>query len=278
MKLRFVTSQLFRQTLLVLLLGLAIFVASTGGFQNPRWDELFGGIAVSVLSAVVCIYFLQGIDKKPEIDKEKIAQAIREGLGQLNQSHFVRADRNMDMGDQYWVGLIEQLVSSTEPVFFVGTRLSWWLRTRAYREPLRAKLLERFKLISRRYEKSGQDSDYMIYVLLANSEWVPQWREFFREIIDELSSVKDATRRNQLQELFWGKTMVGTLPQELVRYSLVLCGDRLAVTYYTSAGRSEDSPTLEINKTSMIRKLYLDDLEILKRQAHFETTTSSLPH
>lgn len=262
MKPNLFTSQWFRQVLLLILLMLAIFFASTGGFQSPRWDELLKNIAISVLSAVVSIYFLQGIERRNEIDTNEIARRIQDNLNPINQSHFVRADRNMDMGDKYWIDLVNQLSTTVEPVAFTGSRLSWWLKTRTYKEPLRVKFMERLRLAAERYERLGADSKCMTYILLSNPTWVPKWKEFFQDIIEQLVSVEP--KKKNLQELYWGKIVIGVLPKDAVRYSLILCGDRLAVTHYTSTGRSEDSPTLEIHRGSIIRNLYLDDLEILK--------------
>jgi hypothetical protein len=266
---QFLNSQFFRQALMIVLLTISVFFASTGGFQNPQWNDLLADVAVSILAAVISIYFLQDIEKRHDDDPERIAQVIQSVFDDINRSHFVRVDRNMDMGDEYWVSLINELDVTPEPSWFVGTRLSWWLKTRTYREPLRAKLKARFKLAASDYKDSNEEGEerYKIYILLANPDWVPKWKDFLGSIIEEFTQDKGKLETKQLSDLCWDKIEIAILSPELTRYSLILCGERLTVTQYISVGRSEDSPTLEIRKGSVIRDLYLDDLKILKSKA-----------
>lgn len=261
-----INSQTFRQVLLIILLALAVFFASTGGIQNPDWSTLLRGIATSIISTVLSIYLLQDV-KKSQPDISDLKEFIQKSLGAVNQSHFLRVDRNMDMGDEYWIDLISNLDTTNEPVWFVGTRLSWWLKTRTYREPLREKLIKRLKTAVEKPGKSEHKDEYIIHVLLSNPEWISNWKEFFKSIVDELVKAGDPKKAIYLNKLYWSKLKIAMLPPDIFRYSLISCGDRLTVTHYTSSGRSEDSPTLEIKKDSVIKQLYIDDLKVIESKA-----------
>jgi hypothetical protein len=243
---------------------LAIFFASTGGFNDPDWKTLLIGLASSVLATVVTLYFLHDIRKDHSLTADDMRNVLAENMNQTNCSHFGRVDRNMDMGDEFWISMIDEIASTPEPVWFVGSSLSWWLKTRTYKEPLKRGLVKRLESIPVDNLSSHADHYPMTFVFLAKSDAVAVWKEFFGHIIDELTRHQDRNKKKELENYYWNTIMIREIPKVHSKYSLVLCGDRLAVTPYTSTGRSEDSPSLEIKKDSVVRKLFIDDLMYLK--------------
>lgn len=55
---------IFREMLLLVLLCIAVFIASTGGIQNQTLSTLLEGISVSVLATVVSSTFYKMLEKK----------------------------------------------------------------------------------------------------------------------------------------------------------------------------------------------------------------------
>ena len=256
---------ILREYLLVILLCISIFIAATGGFEGQTLSILLQGISVSVLATVVSIFFLKNINKNQIEDPTIISKTINEALSASNQSHFHRVDRNMDFGEKFWINLLSELDSTVEPVWFVGTGLAWWLRTGVYKEPLRAKIKGRLKNILANQISTSETRRFMTYIFLADSAAVPTWKRFLQEIIDELTTNMTDEGKNQAQTLCWNKIKIqNALSINTIRYSLVLCGDRLVVTNYVNSGRSDDSPTVDIKKGSIVWQLYANDLNLLK--------------
>ncbi len=259
-------SPAFRQIALLILLMIFIFIAARGGIQDTNWNDLLAGVSASVLATIISVYFLNELDKAPLI--ASINKAITNALSQQNPSHFGRVDRNLAMGEQYWIDLIKDLDTSIQPVWFVGNKLSRWRLGASYRPTLREKLLRRLRAVSKGHDNPNQEKVFMIYIFLTDSNAILEWKEFFSEIINELVVNQPAARKKQTQEKCWNRVIIGELPPEMVKYSVVLCGDRLAVTHYTSLGRLEDSPTLDNKYASILRRLYLDDLERLRERVN----------
>ena len=271
-----INSQNFRQILLIILLAITIAFAVNGGFTNPDWGNFLYALSTSVMATLLSVYFLQDIDKKPDIDYDKLSEVIHNSMIELNSTHFVRIDRNMDMGKDYWVNLIDTLDSCSQPVWFVGTRLSWWLGTGTYKEPLRMKFYSRLQNVVKKYDGNGHDIElcdenfYKTNILLTDPNYISQWNDFFARLIKDLS--KSSRKNNdEITKLLWSRIKIGLLSPDQLKYSLVLCGDRLTITPYTSNGRSEDSPTFEIASTSVVRNVYLDDLKLLDSKADVKT-------
>jgi len=269
-------SQFLRYLLLIVFLMLAVFIASTGGIQNPRWSDFFAGLAISILATIFSLYFLQDIYKKSSIDYSEITRSVYEGISLTNKSHFGLVDRNMDIGKEFWINLIDDLDTTIEPVWFLGHKLSWWLKTGTYKTPLRKKFLGRITAMLVKFKNQKQSRSYMTYVFLSDRNAVQEWIEFFQDMIDEITKFEKPENQKQLQELFWTKIVVAYLSPELVKYSLVLCGDNCSVMMYTCLGGSDDSPTLEIKKDSIVRTLFINDLKLLKTKA--ESPLSKFEH
>lgn len=251
-----------REIILILLLMLFVFISATGGIRNLNISLLLSGLAVSVIAAVICAYALKDIYKDSIFSSLEISKKFEEITNILSKSPIIRADRNMDMGEEFWLKMIDELDITPESCWFVGTKLSWWLKTSTYRKPLRLRFVNRLKKISKKQKKTDRDDNFMTYILLTNNDAVANWKAFFKEIVNELT--KGNKKKDQLQKLYWSKIKIAKLHKELINYSSVLCGKRLAVTPYTSLGRSEDSPTLEIKYNSAVWHLYINDLKSFK--------------
>jgi hypothetical protein len=257
-----------RIIVLTVLLSLSVYVAvgiSTQK-QDTMWPTLLASIAVSLLSTVVGLYIFWDIDRKPPFDTTQLKGLITESINLRDQSPFNRIDPNRKMGDEYWIKLIDDLDTSPEDVWFVGTKLSTWLVMPVYSTPLRVKFHRRFSEIILKAGKANKTDGYVSYILLADPKAVLNWVNFFQEIIKTLvKDVKSVEKKANLEKLCWSKVIICTLPESSIKYSLVLCGKRLSVTQYLSSGRSDDSPTLDIKPDSDIYQLYKSDLrELLK--------------
>jgi hypothetical protein len=259
-----------RVIVLTVLLSLAVYVAVgiATHKQETMWPTLLASIAVSLLSTIVGLYIFWDIDKKPPFEITQLRGLITESINLRDQSPFNRIDPNRKMGDDYWIKLIDDLDTSPDDVWFVGTKLSTWLKMPVYCSPLKAKFHRRFCEIILRAGKAKNIDGYMSYILLADPKWVLPWEIFFQEIIETLArEVKSVEKKEYLEKLCWSKVIIYTLPESSIRYSLVLCGKRLSVTQYLSSGRSVDSPTLDIKPDSDIYQLYINDLHDLLRIA-----------
>jgi len=172
----------------------------------------------------------------------------------------------MDLGETFWVGAISELDSVFEPVWFVGTRLSWWLKTGIYRGPLRAKLTGRLQTISGRRGTTKPAEGFITNIVLADANAAPIWKAFVQDIIDELTSDFADDDKESAESFYWSKIKINVVPSDVVRYSLILCGERLIVINYISSGRSDDSPTIDIQRGSVVWQLYINDLKFLREK------------
>jgi hypothetical protein len=235
---------------LLALLCLAAFMAANGGISADWAKSLISGVATSALAAAICLVVFWQVTP---IDTQAVSELISRALKDKLDSDFAIVGRNFDMGHDFWVGLIASLDEIEDTVWFVGTRLSWWLRTETYRQPLKEKLIRRF-----RRAIGGRDG-FALRILLADSAAVPEWKSFVESAIAE--AVKGRANASQIRQALQKKTEVCEIPKELSKYSLVLCGDRLAVTSYISSGRAEDCPTFDVRPGSVVTELYRRDLE-----------------
>jgi hypothetical protein len=108
------------QIILIFFVSLLLFVDGQGGIQNVTWAELSTGLGVSLLSAMMCLFFFEGLQQKSTINSDDIVKPILKELSHLNHLYFGRVDRNVDMGDRYWIDCISELGNSHEPVWFVA--------------------------------------------------------------------------------------------------------------------------------------------------------------
>lgn len=258
--------ELARQIILVLLLMIAVFVASTGGIQNPDMSRLFEGISISITAAVLSLFFLAGIEKRKIIDIDEIAEIISKTQNQ----HIIWVERNMDVPAKAWVELIEDLDTTSEPAFFLGTKLSWWTKTGTYLEPLQHKLEGRFRKIIR--EKSNNGKEYTTYILLTDQGALSIWTDLIYRIIEKVIANKNEKEKSTFRDMCRRSVTIKLVPKESVRYSAVLSGSKLFITNYISKGGSDDCPTLEIRKDSVIWRLYQSDMEYLLTKASTRTS------
>lgn len=254
-----------KQIILLILLMIVLFIASTGGINDFRLSNFLAGVSISVVAAVFSFIFLKDRDTTNKIDPEELKKMFIDTFGSLNNADYNRVDRNMAMGEKYWLDLIEDMDVIEDTVWFVGTRLSWWLKTSTYRGPLMKKFNGRLTEAAKKYDESNSNNKYITYIILENNNALSDWNNFTSDIINNVirSKLSNINKEKDLSNYLRSKIIILNIPKELSRYSLVLCNDRLAVTVYTSVGRSEDSPTIDIKPNSVIRQLYIDDLEKL---------------
>lgn len=249
----------WRQMILAIIAFVAIFIAASGGITNPSWAELLRGIAVSVIAAIVSILVLAH-DQREHLQVEKLAEL----LAVKRSPYILRASRNQDVSEEEWLDLITDLDTTPEPVWFLGTKLSWWTKAESYREPLQRKLVGRLK---KALANNGQDGGeyYITNILLGDPRMVSIWETLIASVIEEAVAPRGEDQRSTLRNVCREKFLIGLLPPESVKYSAVLCGSQLSVTNYISHGDTPDCPTLSIRGSSAIWRLYANDLKLLSK-------------
>ena len=249
-----------RQVVLVVLAFAAIFVAASGGVNNPSWGELLRGIAGNVIAAVICIFVLVRNDRPERNELDKIAEAF----SAKRSPHIVWTNRNLDVAESEWLELITELDTAIEPAWFLGTKLSWWTKTESYREPLYRKLLGRVRRIAQS-QQQGNGADYHTYILLGDAGAISVWTALIDSAIEEVVASWPEGQRSEVRQLCRSRFFVASVPTDSVKYSAVLCGSQLSVTNYISHGGTSDCPAMSIRRSSTIWSLYLNDLRQLLR-------------
>jgi hypothetical protein len=144
------------------------------------------------------------------------------------------------------------------------TSLNRWREGVAYSKPLREKILQRLKKASPSPNKQQFNGEtFIVYIFLAESSAIDKWKSFFQGIIDDLTRDLPPSNKKSTEDFYWTKLDIALLPKEYAKYAAVLCGDKLAITPYTSTGRLEDSPTLDVKPNCVIYNLYKEDLKRL---------------
>jgi hypothetical protein len=180
-------------------------------------------------------------------------QRIEEGVkaASAGSSEFRRVGKNSEMEKEYWISLLDDLKTTTTPVYFLGKRLTNWREQRPYARLLRNALICRIRgAIQNAAER------YETYILFADSSVESKWKDFLREVAKEVSENAICSERIKLLKV----------DEKTFYYSAVLCGKRLSVTPYTSDGVIEDSPTLDIRTGTDTWDLYECDLKSLVRK------------
>jgi hypothetical protein len=253
------TYDTWRVICLFLILLFFAYISSIGGFKNAEITDVLRDISISSVSAVVTFLALKGLEarmnNKALLD---IAQQIR---SESQSGSIARVDRNMNMGEQYWLYLIEHLDTVPEAVWFVGKRLSRWRSGAVYSKSLREKIIKRLSLAISQSRKP--DQEFRFILLVSDRDALDKWRIYLEEILSDVfklnpqfTKIMNATEARKF-------IYIGLAPVEKMTYSCVLCGDRLAVTFYTSSGRLEDSPTIDVRGGSVLRDVYLADMKSL---------------
>lgn len=248
---------------LVILLCILAIIAGKGGITDATAKEVFVGVAISILASVFCLIAFWSLGK---VDTESLLTELSEIVERHRYPHITRIDRNVNMGQEYWLDLIGELDSSEDPAWFVGTQLTLWLRPNLYHNRLREQLVKRFRNMCTRRGR-GKRAHYETYILVGNRDSAEQWKDCIRKIFAE--SCDGLPGGSSLARIARERIHVGVIPLELLRYSLVLCGTRMAVTAYTSTGRSEDSPTLDVRWDSAIWRLYRADMQNVKERIQY---------
>lgn len=272
---------------LLISLVFSLYLNISRGFPNDIISLFFTGASISVFASLICILFLKqentGVvdvhffEKIKDIiitENEKnnkdmhILEMVKSELMRHNKvhEHFIHVGRNQDMGESFWLMLIQDLGSDVNPVWFLGYRMSEWHKMTSYRTALKAKFKERFSnIILTNKQINGVNDNYSTNMLLVDSDWISNWSSFFKEIVDELTSVcRSETEKRKMHDLIWKKISFYCVKEETVKYSLVLCGQKLVITMLSCTGEVADTPTLEIHKDSDIRKFFEDDIVKIK--------------
>jgi len=124
-------------------------------------------------------------------------------------------------------------------------------------------------------QKSGED--YVVYIMITDDRAVSAWKTFLGDVVSEAMRTSGQRETGGCRAFCEEKLKLLKLDSVAVKYSAVLCGDKLAVTPYTSSGRLEDSPTLDIRAGSASSELYKTDLLKLARTGSNRLSGSPSP-
>ena len=247
--------------LLLAVCGLAFFT----NIPSEKGSLIVLSVASSIMAAMICLYFV-GIEIS-KADWSKVEGLLRDmNLKFPTSEHFGRVDKNMNMGEQFWLDLIAELDSTTDAVWFMGTKLTLWLKLQTYAMPLRSKMKSRLRNIADGFLVGEKSDSHAIYLLLCDEDARSHWRDFLEDLITEVVSDLGRSESNDLHDAVWGEVHLVMVPTSLVRYSIIVCGEKCVLMLYTSRGRSGDSPTIEIKRGSAIRQLFLEDMKDIVRQ------------
>lgn len=256
---------------LILLLMIFVLLATAGNIFDPKLNLILQGIAASVIAAIFIFLFLRDLDRRSDAALSRIEEAVL-AISTAN-SEFRSVNRNIDMGETFWLSLIDELETSREPVWFLGNKLSRWREGAAYRPTLKKKIILRMQnaINAINANQTGND-DYQVFIMVTKDDEIPKWQDFLSSIVSE--TVRAANPKKSKVE---SKLKLLKLSPDRVKYSAVLCGNRLAVTAYTSSGRLEDSATFDVRMGSKTSDLYKADLKKLaeSKDSEFPKEASS---
>lgn len=188
------------------------------------------GVATSVLATLITVYFIES-DPEP-----------------VNTSGILRAGRNREMGDDYWIGLIRELHETPTAAVFIGSSLSRWRDLLDYAHPLAEKL----RMRAARADDESVPGAYTTVFVLREPHERDQWIAWCR-------SALSATFPNTSDPLRRGRVCVYLSGKHVVPYSLVSCGKRLSVTPYIDDNLTvANSPTLDIDPESNLGQVYVN--------------------
>jgi len=86
---------------------LFMVITASGTFFHEKVNNLLLGISASVFAAVFVIVFLRDLDRRNEATLARIEEALL-SVSTVS-AEFRRVGRNTEMGDAYWLGLIQDL-------------------------------------------------------------------------------------------------------------------------------------------------------------------------
>lgn len=228
--------------ILFLIIAILIIIIGIIGFNNVqnKWDEILISFGVAMLGGLFCGFFLFGSNNFINKDNEsRLCKSI------------IKVDLNKDMGQKYWIDLIENIENDSSPLWFVGTRHLTWIDKRlAYKRPLLNKIHGRIDKFNNKKPQYG----YEIFIILSNADAYSEWRKLITEIAE--STYYYQTRPELIK--------LGLVDEKYIKYSIIANSKKMIVTPYTSEGKSDNSPTLDIRPDSELAQVYYEDLENFK--------------
>ena len=217
--------------------------------SSDVWQGLvLGGLSSVLASLTIFIAFRPKNNSLTSDHVDVIAESIAQRLHQTNNPFLLqvhRVDRNLNMGERYWISVIEELDTAPGKVMFSGKTMLLWLDA-PYRSTLQAKLTQRAKNAAV-YSNRGK---YATSIALTDRNALVTWKKFLASI---LKSAGDKTEA----ECGFSLTVQAT---DNPAYSGVCCARRMAITTYLSEGRSQSSPTFDVIENSVLWHLYFDDM------------------
>ena len=251
--------------IVVALMTLIFLIAKSGIEWNETIKEMLTGVSISVLAAAITLVLFWNINSEQKISPKRLTSEIIEEIRLSNFNCIRTVERNKNLGEEFWINLIHDLSSCKEPVWFIGTKLSHWLKE-PYNKPLKHQLKLRIDSMISGIIKSGDNRDYALYLLVNNQTWRDKWEAFINAIIEEAIQKRNVPidSIDDVREACYKNISIEQISTSDLKYSLVKCSNRMVVTQYVSSGRSGDSPTMDIIPDSDIWKLYIDDMDDLK--------------
>ena len=267
---------------LLFFLTISLFINFSWGLPDDKLAIFGTGAATSIFASLICILYLSGFESKErrkvtkaltnlnnrkETDKT-IVDAIRNEFMQFShiQKHFAHIGRNQDMGEFFWLNAIEDLGTTTEQVWFFGYRMSEWHKSIPYKTGLRTKFKDRFNNIILQRDVSTKNN-FLTNMILVDINWLAKWGKFFSGIISEVIDEIQPQDKKKYKTLIWNSISFYQVNEENVKYSLVLCNDKLVITMLSCTGAVNDTPTLEIHKDSDIRKFFENDIAVIMEKS-----------
>lgn len=224
--------------LFTLLAAMAILAAKGGVEADGVWADVLFGLGVGMIGGIVTGGTLYGIDFL------KLAPRQHAAI-------FKRIAPNRELGESYWIELVEDLDLTEGKLWFVGNRHATWIDRRlAYRSALESKLVDR---VARALVSEAEDG-WETLIILKDPNAISIWIEFITEV--ERQTGYAAKRPDLIR--------VGYARERPIPYSIVAYSQRVVITPYTSSGRSAESPTLDVAASSDVARLYFNDLEAIK--------------
>ena len=173
-----------------------------------------------------------------------------------------RIDRNLHMGEAYWLDVLDDLDTARDPVYFSGGTMGLWLEPGPYERRLRQGFKARLLNATLRGEKN---EDFFTSIAINNESYFRTWESWLSSCVREAAE-QAGMDVDKFSARAYKKFVLLELPSDRLTYSAVLCGHRLAVTVYVSTGRAHDSPTMDVAYRSDIWNLYVNDITGLSRE------------
>ncbi|MCI0558135.1 MAG: hypothetical protein MN733_06540, partial [Nitrososphaera sp.] len=212
-----------REVFLCILVALLFGLNAKSLFTDPDWAGLASGFASSVLAAVFAVFFVTWRDSQKLTKIQEQLTKIQEQLGDLSKAdrtgrHFVRINRNSDLGKEYWPEIIGHLDTSPEAAYLLGNRLYRWRSNSDYRDPLCRKLVARVCKISGNSESEA----WCTYIGVTDQQAFTDWDSFLRNNVITKISAEQRRVCNGATRLY-----LFQLPKHRLFYSPVICGTKI---------------------------------------------------